>query len=137
VLGFFSSRLKASFSPPPPPPRSGGGSHTRLRERGWGSPSSDEWTYTVLYFVGRGNGRVYSTSHAQTLASKRQNTASRTGKDYFFLPSNYNPSSMLSAYWSLPNTRYKSTKQTMCFLKITAISLYQQRRATHQFVLGQ
>ncbi len=29
----------------------GGGGHTRLRERGWGSPSSDERTYTVVQYI--------------------------------------------------------------------------------------
>jgi hypothetical protein len=28
-----------------------GGGHTRLRVRGWGSPNSDEGTYTYTYFV--------------------------------------------------------------------------------------
>jgi hypothetical protein len=75
--------------------------------------------------------------YRETLAPNRQKTARRTWKYYFFLPTNYNPSSMLSVYWSLPNTRYDSTKQTMCFLKITAISLFQQRCATHQLVVDQ
>jgi hypothetical protein len=42
--------------PPPPPPFGPWGGHTRLRLRGWGSPNSDEGTYTVVlcickYFV--------------------------------------------------------------------------------------
>ncbi len=51
--------------PPPPHPQEcapplvgvgGGGEHTRLQERGWGSPNSNERTYTVvlykcMYFV--------------------------------------------------------------------------------------
>jgi hypothetical protein len=28
-----------------------GGGHTRLRERGWGSPNSDEGTYTVVLYI--------------------------------------------------------------------------------------
>ncbi len=41
-----------------PHPLVRGGGHTRLRQRGWGSPNSDEGTYTVVlcickYFVFR------------------------------------------------------------------------------------
>jgi hypothetical protein len=62
VLSFFSNRRNWS-SPTPlaagecaPPPFGRGGGHTRLRERGWGSPNSDEGTHTVVlciykYFV--------------------------------------------------------------------------------------
>ncbi len=58
VPGFFSSRPK--WDPPPPlhpltrwrvcplPLRFRGGGHSRLRERGWGSPHSDEGTDTVV-----------------------------------------------------------------------------------------
>jgi hypothetical protein len=40
-----------------PPPFGTGGGHTRLRLKGWGSPNSNEGTYTVVlyickYFVG-------------------------------------------------------------------------------------
>ncbi len=55
-------------TPPPPPPQASvhphplvrGVGHTRLRERGWRSPNSDEGTYTVVpyiykYFVVRTN----------------------------------------------------------------------------------
>jgi hypothetical protein len=35
---------------PPPTLWSGGGGHTRLRERGWGSPNSDKGTYTVVLY---------------------------------------------------------------------------------------
>jgi hypothetical protein len=35
----------------PPPPRFWGEGHTRWRERGWGSPNSDEGTYTVVLFI--------------------------------------------------------------------------------------
>ncbi len=34
-----------------PPPFGPGGGHTRLRERGWGSPNSDERTYTVVLYI--------------------------------------------------------------------------------------
>ncbi len=42
---------------PPPHPLVRGGGHTRLRLKGWGSPNSNEGTYTVVlyiykYFVG-------------------------------------------------------------------------------------
>jgi hypothetical protein len=59
----FSSRQNGD-SPTPHPPQASvrhhplvqGGGHTRLRERGWGSPNSDEGTYTMelciyKYFV--------------------------------------------------------------------------------------
>ncbi len=55
VLSFFSrelelphpiSRWRVCVSPFGP-----GGGHTRLRERGWGSPNSDEGTYTVVLYV--------------------------------------------------------------------------------------
>jgi hypothetical protein len=54
VLSFFSSRR--NWDSPTPPPRRRvrpptfwfrWGGHTRLRERGWGSPSSDWGTYEV------------------------------------------------------------------------------------------
>jgi len=63
VLSFFSSRRNWDFptpypqaSVPTPPFGWGAGWHTRLRERGWGNPNSDEGTYTVVlriykYFV--------------------------------------------------------------------------------------
>jgi hypothetical protein len=35
----------------PPPPRFWGEGHTRWREKGWESPSSDEGTYTVVLFI--------------------------------------------------------------------------------------
>jgi hypothetical protein len=35
---------------PPPLVQEGGGVHTRLRERGWGSPNSDEGTYSTLWY---------------------------------------------------------------------------------------
>jgi hypothetical protein len=35
----------------PLPPVLGGEGHTRLRERCWGSPNSDEGTYTVVLFI--------------------------------------------------------------------------------------
>ncbi len=55
VLSFFSSRWNwdsptPSFTPPPTPLVLGGG-HTRLRERGWVSPNSDEGTYTVVLCI--------------------------------------------------------------------------------------
>ncbi len=34
-----------------PPPFGTGGGHTRLRLKGWGSPNSDEWTYTVVLYI--------------------------------------------------------------------------------------
>jgi hypothetical protein len=55
VLGIFSSRpnwdsptlhLQASLSPPPLVQR--GGVHTRLRERAWCGPNSDEGTDSVV-----------------------------------------------------------------------------------------
>jgi hypothetical protein len=57
VLSFFSSRrnwdsptpLSRQASVPPHPMVRGGGGHTR--ERGWGSPNSDEGTYTVVLFI--------------------------------------------------------------------------------------
>jgi hypothetical protein len=59
VLSFFSTRWNwdsptplaaGECAPPPPTLWSGGGGHTRLRERGWGSPNSDEGTFTVVLF---------------------------------------------------------------------------------------
>ncbi len=69
----FSSRWNWA-SPTPlaaveyaPPPFGPGGGHTRLRLKGWGSPNSNEGTYTVVlyickYFVisGYGMRTVYS-----------------------------------------------------------------------------
>ena len=34
-----------------PSPRFWGEGHTRWRERGWGSPNSDEGTYTVVLYI--------------------------------------------------------------------------------------
>jgi hypothetical protein len=55
VLGYFSSRQKWHFSTPSPtgecvPPSFGSGRevHTRLRERAWGGPNSDEGTDPVV-----------------------------------------------------------------------------------------
>jgi len=54
VLSFFSSRPNLDSPTPLPagecvtPPRFGGGEHTRLPEREWGSPNSDEQTNTVV-----------------------------------------------------------------------------------------
>ncbi len=57
VLIFFSSRRNRDSPNPspagecaPPPPVLWEGL-TRLRERGWGSPNSDEGTYTVVLFI--------------------------------------------------------------------------------------
>jgi hypothetical protein len=58
VLGVFSGH--PNWDPPTSSPSSlfgSGGGHTRLRERGWGGPSSDEGAVTVvlylhMYFVG-------------------------------------------------------------------------------------
>jgi hypothetical protein len=57
VLSFFSSR-RTWDSPTPlpqasvtPHPLAREGGHTRLRERGWGSPKSDEGTNTVVLFI--------------------------------------------------------------------------------------
>jgi hypothetical protein len=66
----FSRFSRVSLIPPKisvpkvtnhPHPLVRGGGHTRLRQRGWGSPNSDEGTYTVVlcickYFVGRTMG---------------------------------------------------------------------------------
>ncbi len=53
VLSFFPSRRHWDSSPPTAagecvPHPLVGGRHTRLQERGWGSPNSDEGTYTVV-----------------------------------------------------------------------------------------
>ncbi len=54
VLGFFSSRPNWDSPTPshggefPSPPLVKGEGHTRLRERGWGGPSSDEGTDTLV-----------------------------------------------------------------------------------------
>jgi hypothetical protein len=55
VLRFFSSRRNWNSPTPlaagvcaPPPPFGPGGGHTSLRERGLGSPNSDEGTYTLV-----------------------------------------------------------------------------------------
>jgi hypothetical protein len=57
VLSFFFS-CRNWDSPTPlaagecaPHPLVRGGGHTRLRERGWGSPNSDEGTYTVVLYI--------------------------------------------------------------------------------------
>jgi hypothetical protein len=34
-----------------PPPFGPGGGHTRLRLKGWGSPNSNEGTYTVVLYI--------------------------------------------------------------------------------------
>jgi hypothetical protein len=34
-----------------PPPFGTGGGHTRLRLKGWGSPNSNEGTYTVVLYI--------------------------------------------------------------------------------------
>ncbi len=47
---------------PPPHPLVRGGGHTRLRERGWVSPNSDEGTYTVV---------LYNTVYISTLCPRR------------------------------------------------------------------
>ncbi len=58
-LSFFSSRRNWD-SPTPwaagecaPPPFGPGGGHTRLRERGWGNPNSDEGTHTVVHCISK------------------------------------------------------------------------------------
>ncbi len=56
VLSFFSSRRNWNSPTPiaasvPPHPLVRGGGHTRLWERGWGSPNSDEGTYTVVLYI--------------------------------------------------------------------------------------
>ncbi len=48
MLSFFSSRRK--WDSPPPNPLVPGG-HTRLRVKEWGSPYSDEGTYTVVLYI--------------------------------------------------------------------------------------
>jgi len=67
-MAFFALRQSAKLfsscrnwdSPTPTPLAAGecaphplvpGGGHTRLRIRGWGSPNSDEWTYTVMLYI--------------------------------------------------------------------------------------
>ncbi len=68
MLSIFSSRpnwdsptaRRRVYPPPPHFGSAGGGVHTRLRERGWGSPNSDEGTDTVvllvyMYFVVQGS----------------------------------------------------------------------------------
>jgi hypothetical protein len=58
VLSFFPIRRNCD-SPTPlgagecasPPFGPGGEGYTRLRERGWGSPNSDEGTYTVVLYI--------------------------------------------------------------------------------------
>jgi hypothetical protein len=59
VLGFFSSRrnwdsstpnLQARVSPPPPRFR-GRGTLACVERGGWGSPNSNEGTYTVVLFI--------------------------------------------------------------------------------------
>ncbi len=62
VLSFFSSRVC-----PPPLWFRGGGAHS-LAGKGWGSPNSNEGTYTVVlylyaYFVGGVNRRHNSSTH--------------------------------------------------------------------------
>jgi hypothetical protein len=55
VLSFFSSRRNWDSPNLPtagecsPHPLVRGGGHTRLRERGWGSPNSDDGTYCTLW----------------------------------------------------------------------------------------
>ncbi len=58
MLGFFYSRRNWDSPIPLPPGESdplpfgsGGGGHTRLRERGWWSPNSDEGTYIVVLYL--------------------------------------------------------------------------------------
>jgi hypothetical protein len=57
VLSFFSSRRNWDSPNPHPqgsvphPPWIRGEGHTRLRERGWESPNSDEGTYTVVLYT--------------------------------------------------------------------------------------
>jgi hypothetical protein len=53
---------------PPPLPRFWREGHTRWRERGWGSPNSDEGTYTVVlftytYFVHEREFKFFSRCH--------------------------------------------------------------------------
>ncbi len=56
MLSFFSSRRNWPPTPlaagecAPQPFGPGGGAHC-LRERGWGSPNSDEGTYTVVLYI--------------------------------------------------------------------------------------
>jgi hypothetical protein len=38
-------------TPPPFGPAVRGGGHTRLRLKGWGSPNSNEGTYTVVLYI--------------------------------------------------------------------------------------
>jgi hypothetical protein len=60
VLSLFSSRRKGDSLTPspageclrPPPPVVLGEGHTRLREREWESPNSDEGTDTAWYSIG-------------------------------------------------------------------------------------
>ncbi len=60
VPSFFSSRRNwdspnpspvGECAPPPPPLWFRGEGHTRWRERGWESPTSNEGTYTVVLFI--------------------------------------------------------------------------------------
>jgi hypothetical protein len=51
VVGIGTSLPPHPQASVPPPFGSGGEGHTRLRERGWGSPNSNEGTYTVVLKV--------------------------------------------------------------------------------------
>jgi hypothetical protein len=57
---------------PPPPPLVRGGGHTRLRLKGWGSPNSNEGTYTVVlyiykYFVCQGKSARHLPRHVNVI----------------------------------------------------------------------
>jgi hypothetical protein len=56
VLSFPSPVVGIGTSPTPHPqvsvpPLEPGGGHTRLREKGWESPNSDEGIYTVVLYI--------------------------------------------------------------------------------------
>jgi hypothetical protein len=60
VLSLFSRRRNWDSPTPsaagecaPPPFGPGVGAHTRLRERSWGSPNSDDGTHTVVLYVNK------------------------------------------------------------------------------------
>ncbi len=74
MLSFFTSRRNWNSPTPlaagecaPPPPYGRGVGHTRLRERGWGSPNSDEGKYTVVLCMYK-----YFVDNSQDCAQKPQ-----------------------------------------------------------------